>query len=220
MSAYRPVYDRQDVTIVSRDTAFQGFFAIDRIVLRHRLFAGGWSNDFSRELFRRDPAAGVLLYDPKSDKLVLVEQFRVGMLDAMDQSPWALELVAGIVDEGESAADMARREVHEESGLEIGPPLFICDYFNSPGGSTERIKLFYAEVDAGQAGGIHGLVEENEDIRVVVMSFDDVWDAFVSGHINNAMAIIALQWLRLRRAGIDATMSSHERATAMSKSLP
>jgi ADP-ribose pyrophosphatase len=174
--------------------------------LRHRLFAGGWSNDFSRELFRRDQAAGVLLYDPKMDKLVLVEQFRVGLLDAMDQSPWALELVAGIVGEGESAAGMAQREVSEEAGLDIGSPQFICDYFNSPGGSTERIKLFYAEVDAGQAAGIHGLVEENEDIRVVVMTFDEVWSAFVSGRINNAMAIIALQWLSLKRAGIDATM--------------
>ena len=203
MSAYRPVYDRQDVTIVSRDTAFQGFFAIDRIVLRHRLFAGGWSQDFNRELFRRDQAGGVLLYDPQADKVVLVEQFRVGMLDAMDQSPWALELVAGILDDGESARDMARREVTEEAGLRIGEPEFICNYFNSPGGSTERITLLYAEVDASQAGGVHGMADENEDIRVVVLSFDEAWQAFLSGRINNAMAIIALQWLRLKRAGIN-----------------
>ena len=206
MSSYRPVYDRQDMTIVSRDTAFQGFFAIDRIVLRHRLFDGGWSMDFSRELFRRDHAAGVLLFDPDSDKLVLVEQFRVGLLDAMDQSPWALELVAGIVDDGESARDMARREVNEEAGLTIEDPEFICNYFNSPGGSTERISLFYAEVDATQAGGIHGMADENEDIRVVVMTFDDAWQAFLSGRINNAMAIIALQWLRLKRDGVDASV--------------
>lgn len=203
MSVYRPVYDRQDVTIVSRDTAFQGFFAIDRIVLRHRLFAGGWSPDFSRELFRRDQAGGVLLYDPQADKLVMVEQFRVGLLDAMDQSPWALELVAGILDDGETARDMALREVHEEAGLAIGPPEFICNYFNSPGGSTERITLLYAEVDASQASGIHGMADENEDIRVVVLSFDEAWQAFLSGRINNAMAIIALQWLRLKRAGLN-----------------
>lgn len=206
MSAYLPVYDRQDVTIVSRNTAFQGFFAIDRIVLRHRLYAGGWSNDFSRELFRRKPAGGVLLYDPAADKLVLVEQIRVGLLDAMDQSPWALELVAGIIDDGESAQNMAQREVHEEAGLSIGESQFICNYFNSPGGSTERITLLYAEVDATQASGFHGLAEENEDIRVVVLSFDEAWGAFLSGRINNAMAIIALQWLRLKRAGIDATV--------------
>lgn len=206
MSAYLPVYDRQDVTIVSRDTAFQGFFAIDRIVLRHRLFAGGWSNDFTRELFCRKPAGGVLLYDPTADKLVLVEQIRVGLLDAMDQSPWALELVAGIIDDGESPRDMARREASEEAGLRIGEPQFICNYFNSPGGSTERITLLYAEVDASQASGIHGMADENEDIRVVVLSFDEAWQAFVSGRINNAMAIIALQWLRLKRAGIDASV--------------
>ncbi|MEX2335155.1 MAG: NUDIX domain-containing protein [Pseudohongiella sp.] len=206
MSSYRPVYDRQDVTIVSRDTAYQGFFAIDRIVLRHRLFAGGWSPDFNRELFRRDQAAGVLLFDPVNDQLVLVEQFRVGLLDSMDQSPWALELVAGIIDEGESAQDMARREVTEEAGLTIAAPEFICHYFNSPGGSTERISLFYAEVDVAQAGGIHGMANENEDIRVVVLSFDDAWAALRCGRINNAMAIIALQWLRLKRAGIGATV--------------
>lgn len=202
MSSYDPVFDRQDVTIVSRDTAFQGFFAIDRIVLRHRLFAGGWSNEFQRELFMRHQAAGVLLYDPALDKVVLVEQFRVGMMDALDQNPWALELVAGIIDEGEQADAMARREVTEETGLVLAPdcnPQFICNYFNSPGGSTERITLFYAEVDASQAGGIHGMADENEDIRVLVLSFDEAWQAFESGRINNAMAIIALQWLKLKR---------------------
>lgn len=203
MSSYNPVYHHEDLEIVERKRVFQGFFALDKLHLRHRLYAGGWSATFTRELFVRGQAAGVLLYDPTRDQVVLVEQFRVGMIDAMRpdgsrQSPWALELVAGMVDTGESAAQMAVREVTEETGLQIAHTEFICQYFNSPGGSDESISLYYAEVDASLASGVHGLPEENEDIRVVVLTRQQAMAALHAGQINNAMAIIALQWLQIR----------------------
>jgi ADP-ribose pyrophosphatase len=201
MPSYVPIFNAQDVDILHRETAFQGFFAIDRIVLKHRLYQGGWSQPFTRELFRRNRAAGVLLYDPIREQLVMVEQFRVGVLDTPQHNPWVLELVAGIVDSDESTAAMAVREVQEETGLKVDNLQFICEYFNSPGGSTECISLFYGTVDASLASGIHGLAEENEDIRVVVVPLTDAWQLLAEGRINNAMAIIALQWLRLRLAG-------------------
>ncbi|MBU2098383.1 MAG: NUDIX domain-containing protein, partial [Gammaproteobacteria bacterium] len=170
-----------------------------KISLRHRLYEGGWTQPFVRELFVRGRAAGVLLYDPEKDTVVLVEQFRVGVLSADNQSPWALELVAGIVDAGETPQDMAAREVKEEAGLEISDAQFICEYYNSPGGSDECISLFYAEVDSAHAGGIHGLPEENEDIRVVVVPRTVAMQAISQGLINNAMAIIALQWLQIKK---------------------
>lgn len=203
MSSYDPVYQHGDFEILERKRVFQGFFALDKLQVRHRLYAGGWSAPFSRELFVRGKAAGVLLYDPVRDEVVMVEQFRVGMIDAMTaqgrrQSPWALELVAGMVDQHESAAQMAVREVAEETGLNILSAEWIGQYYNSPGGSDECISLFYAEVDASLAGGVHGLPEENEDIRVVVLTREQAMSALNTGLINNAMAIIALQWLQLR----------------------
>lgn len=199
MSEHLPVFGHSDVEVLERERVFQGFFAIDKIALRHRLYEGGWTQPFVRELFVRGRAAGVLLYDPEKDTVVLVEQFRVGVLSADNQSPWALELVAGIVDAGETPQDMAAREVKEEAGLEISDAQFICEYYNSPGGSDECISLFYAEVDSGHAGGIHGLPEENEDIRVVVVPRTVAMQAISQGLINNAMAIIALQWLQIKK---------------------
>lgn len=197
-------YTEKDVEVLDRTTVWEGFFRIDRLHLRHRLFAGGWSEVFQRELFMRPPSAGVLLYDPLLDKVVLVEQFRVGALLAStavnaDGSPWLLELVAGIVDAGETAEQNVNRESFEEAGCEITALLPIAEYFNSPGGSNEKISLFCGRVDASGAGGVFGLVDEHEDIRVEVMSVTEACQALEDGRLNNAMAIIALQWLIIHR---------------------
>lgn len=199
MAAHHSVFGHADVEIQDRQRVFQGFFAIDKITLRHRLYKGGWSEAFTRELFVRGHAAGVLLYDRAKDAVVLVEQFRIGILADTNNSPWALELVAGIVDDGETAVDMAVREVREEAGLEISDARFICEYYNSPGGSDECISLFYAEVDSSQAGGVYGLADEHEDIKVVVLPRVSAMQAIQQGQINNAMAIIALQWLQIKK---------------------
>jgi ADP-ribose pyrophosphatase len=200
-----PEFGAQDLEVVQRTPGYRGFFAIDKVVLKHRLYAGGWSPPFTRELFLRDPAAGVLLYDPDCDQLVLVEQFRIGALqDAENQgvSPWLLEVVAGIMAPEESAVDLSRREAKEEAGCDIQDLIHITDYYNSPGGSNERISLYCGRVDASSAGGIHGLEEENEDIRALVLSFDEAWQALQEGRMNNAMAIIAMQWLYINRPSL------------------
>ena len=197
-----PEFGAQDLDVVQRTPGYRGFFSIDKVILKHRLYAGGWSPPFTRELFLRDPAAGVLLYDPDRDQLVLVEQFRIGALqDAENQgsSPWLLEIVAGIMAPDESATQLSRREAQEEAGCEILDMVHITDYYNSPGGSNERISLYCGRVDASSAGGIHGLEEENEDIRALVLSFEEAWQALQDGRMNNAMAIIAMQWLYINR---------------------
>lgn len=200
-----PEFGAQDLEVVQRSPGYRGFFAIDKMILKHRLYAGGWSPPFSRELFLRDPAAGVLLYDPDRDQLVLVEQFRIGALEAaqtLGSSPWLLEVVAGIMAPDENAAELSRREAKEEAGCDIQDLVHITDYYNSPGGSNERISLYCGRVDAGNAGGIHGLEEENEDIRALVLSFEEAWQALQDGRMNNAMAIIAMQWLYINRGSL------------------
>lgn len=200
-----PEFGAQDFEVVQTTSGYRGFFAIDKVLLKHRLYAGGWSPHFTRELFLRDPAAGVLLYDPDRDQLVLVEQFRVGALmeaQSRGTSPWLLEIVAGIMAPEENGAELSRREAMEEAGCDIQDLVHITDYFNSPGGSNERISLYCGRVDASAAGGIHGLEEENEDIRALVLSFDEAWQALQQGRMNNAMAIIALQWLYINRQSL------------------
>ena len=191
-------FDRQDVELTKRDRKYDGFFKVDAYKLKHELFAGHTSDEFVRELFERGEAAAVLLYDPIRNKVVLVEQFRIGALED-EVSPWLLELVAGIVEEGESPEEVASREAQEEAGCEVSDLEHITSYWVSPGGTSEKIHLYCAHIDSEGLGGIHGLADENEDILVHVVSCEEAFEAVACGRINNAATIIALQWLQLKQ---------------------
>jgi ADP-ribose pyrophosphatase len=184
--------------ILETSTGYAGFFHILRYRLRHRLFNGGWSRVLTRELFERGHAAAVLPYDPKTDQVILTEQFRIGALQAPG-GPWLLEIVAGMIEAGETPEDVVRREAVEEIGCAVSDLVSICDYHVSPGGTSERIHLFCGRVDASQAGGVFGSLDEGEDIRVVVMSADDAIAHVQAGKIVSAAPIIALQWLMMHR---------------------
>ncbi|MGH8436132.1 MAG: NUDIX domain-containing protein [Pseudomonas sp.] len=189
------------VEIVERENCFRGFYQLDRVHLRHRLFAGGMGPQISRELFVRHDAVCVLPYDPKLDCVVLIEQFRIGALDK-SPNPWLLELVAGLIEQDEQPEDVARREAVEEADLTLGALWPISQYYPSPGGSDERVHLFVGRCDSIGVGGVHGLAEEGEDIRVHVLPLEDALAAVRDGRIDNAASIIALQWLALNRAEV------------------
>lgn len=197
------VFDGNDVKVLQKRTEYDGFFRLEHLELKHSLFAGGWSAIVKRELLVRGRAVGVLLFDPIHDQVVLVEQFRVGALNA-PSSPWLIEVVAGMVESGESLEEVAQRETYEEAGLKLqdNELIKICDYYVSPGGSDEQMTLFCAKVDASQAKGIHGLDKEHEDIRVVVFSMSEIKHSLRDGKVNNATTLIALQWLCLNNERI------------------
>lgn len=189
---------QRDFEVVEREACFRGFYKLDRVHLRHRQFAGGMGPVIRRELFVRHDAVCVLPYDPQRDAVVLIEQFRVGAMDK-DENPWLLELVAGLIDKDEEPEEVAHREAQEEADLILGPLWPVSRYFPSPGGSDELVHLYIGRCDSEGAGGVHGLPEEGEDIKVHVMSFADAMQAVRDGRINNAASIIALQWLALNR---------------------
>lgn len=193
-----------DVEIIERSVAFQGHFRVDRYRLRFRRFAGGLGREITRELFERGHAAAVLPYDPARDVVVLLEQFRVGALGAPGR-PWCLEPVAGIIEAGETAEDVARREAMEEAGLEIEALWPICDYLASPGGTSERVALFLGRIDSTKAGGLHGLADEGEDIRSLVLPFDDAWREMMARPNPVASLLIAMQFLALNRDTVRQT---------------
>lgn len=196
-----------DVEIIERASLHDGFLKVERLRLKCRLFEGGWSREFTRELLLRDRGVGVLLYDPHLDKVLMVEQFRVGCIDDEVNGPWALELVAGLLESGEVPEDVARREVVEEAGVTVGQVLPVCEYYNSPGGSNEKLNVFCAGFDATKAGGIFGVDSEAENIRSVILDRVAAQAAVASGRINNAMSIIALQWLQLNLATVKETLT-------------
>ena len=187
-----------DVEVLQRETCFKGFYRLDRLQLRHRQFAGGMGPQLSRELFVRHDAVCVLPYDPQRDSVVLIEQFRIGAMDK-SSNPWLLELVAGLIDKDEQPEEVARREAVEEADLELTALWPITQYYPSPGGSDEHVHLYIGRCDSEGAGGVHGLAEEGEDIRVHVWPLEDALQAVKDGRIDNAASIIALQWLALNR---------------------
>ncbi|WP_017734936.1 NUDIX domain-containing protein [Pseudomonas sp. CBZ-4] len=189
------------IEIVQHDTAFKGFYQLDRLQLRHEKFDGGMSRVINREVFVRHDAVCVLPYDPQRDEVVLNEQFRVGAMGRTD-NPWLIEMVAGLIDKDEQPEEVAHREAEEEAGLTFSALWPITKYFPSPGGSTEFVHLYLGRCDSTGVGGVHGLEEEAEDIRVTTWAFEDALQAVRDGRISNAASIIALQWLALNRAGV------------------
>ncbi|ATH79275.1 NUDIX domain-containing protein [Halomonas hydrothermalis] len=198
-----PTLNRDDVELITRDTLYKGFFRLEALELRHRLFEGGWSATMRREVHNRHDAVGVLLYDPERDALILVEQFRAGAIDD-PHSPWKLELVAGLVDKDETLENVARREALEEAGCQVGQLTRLHTYYPSPGACNERVTLFCGLVDSQGVGGVHGVEDENEDIRVHVVSFPAAWELLEQGRLDNAMCLIGMHWLAGQRASLRA----------------
>jgi len=184
--------------IVDKQVVFDGFFQMEKYRLQHTLFEGGWTKPISRELFERGHAVAVLLYDPKMDAVVMVEQFRIGAL-AHQPTPWLLEVVAGMVEAGEQEEEVARRESVEEAGCKVGRVEHIARYWVSPGGTSETITLYCGEVDASKADGVHGLDHEDEDILVHVIPYPEIEALWQKGEINSATPLLGVQWLAMNR---------------------
>ncbi len=194
-------FSKNDVEIIARESLYRGFFSLERYRFRHRLFDGSMSGEVVREVFERGHAAVLLPYDPVRDEVVLVEQIRIPALDS-SQTPWLLEMVAGMIEPGETVEDVARREAQEEAGIHVQRCKSVLSYLASPGGTSERLSIMVGEIDAEKASGIHGLPEEHEDIRVHVVSREQAYRWVEEGVIDNAASVIALQWLALHHESL------------------
>ncbi|MGR9105923.1 MAG: NUDIX domain-containing protein [Gammaproteobacteria bacterium] len=190
--------------VLGEELIHDGFFKVKRLLLTHSRYAGGWSPELARELFHRTNCVAVLPYDPITDRVVLVEQFRVGAIP--DKAcPWLLEIVAGAIEFGESPEDVALRESREEAGCELTKLVKISEFYTSPGASSEKLTLYCGRVDSRGVGGICGLESEDEDILVSVIDFREAMEKVKCGEIDSAIPIIALQWLALNREWLRET---------------
>ena len=190
------------VEILSSDTAWSGRFSVDIVRFRHRRFDGTMSPERRWELFVRGRAAAMLPYDPWTDQVVLIEQFRLPAL-AAGVPPVMVEIPAGLCDAGEDPAATVRREAVEEMGLQADLLAPIGDFVLTPGGSDERCTMFAGRVRAPAPTpgivGHGGLGSENEDIQVRQMSADNAIAAALAGQYPNSVTTIALLWLAAKR---------------------
>jgi len=190
---------RSDASLLAEEMVYNGFFKLHRLKLQHKLFSGAMGEPLTRELLARGPATCLLPYDPVADAVVVCEQFRIGAF-MHGQSPWLIELVAGINDSGEGPEQTARREAVEEAGLVVQEIVPICEYYPSPGGSDEWITLLCGRVNSAGSEGIYGMAEEGEDIRVQVLAREDAFAMIAKGQLINAASIIGMQWLQLNHS--------------------
>ena len=189
-------FGARDVQVLDDQTVWSGYFSMRRVTVRHRRFAGGWSEPLVREVFERGDAVAVLPYDPVTDSLVMIEQFRPGAMRG-DDSPWMLELIAGIVEDGELDEDVVHREAMEEAACELSELVPIATLFPSAGACTEQVRLFCGRVTNAAIGGLHGLQAEGEDILVHAVPRQDALRMVAENRIPNGHTLIALQWLHI-----------------------
>ncbi len=196
----QPAFTMDDVELVQRKSLHQGFFTMQRLDYRHRLYDGGWSSVIQREVLFRGEAVGAVLFDPKHDLIGLVEQIRPGAMGGQ-QSPWCLEVVAGMVEPGETTEEVVWRELQEEANITPSSVEYVCEYMASPGGCDEKLHVYCALAElSGLDGEVNGLESEGEDIRLLVLPAEQVFEHLYSGRFNNAATLIALQWLQMNRS--------------------
>ena len=188
-------FGADDVRVLADETAYDGYFSIRRLTLQYRAFDGGWVEPQVREVFERGDAVGVLPYHPATDSLVLIEQFRPGAMRGQD-SPWMLELIAGIVEVGETEQDVAHREAMEEAGCELSELQPIATVLPSAGACSEQVQLYCGRLDDPVVPGVHGLAEEGENILVHSVPVADAFGLLAQNLIPNGHTLISLLWLQ------------------------
>lgn len=204
-----------DVRVNRVETPYRRFFAIEEYDLSHRQFAGGFGPVLDREAFVSVDAAVVLPYDPIRDRVLVIEQFRVGPFARGDSNPWLIEPIAGRIDAGETPEDAARREALEEAGLALGPLLPAPSFYPTPGAKTEYLYCFIGLADIPDAERqLGGVADEGEDIRAHLLSFDELMALLDSGEADNGPLVVLALWLARHRPVLRARAEAEARRRA------
>ena len=186
------------VSIEQKKYIFEDIFKVEEAHLRFEKFNGEMTDPVRRISLERGDSVAVVILNLTTNKIILVNQFRYPSYN--NGQGWLIETIAGMVDPGESPEETARREVEEEIGLNISTLEFISTFYPSPGGSSERIHLFYSEVSGENAKykGTGGLISEGEDIKAEEFSLEEALSKVKSGEIMDAKTIIGIYWLENR----------------------
>ena len=182
--------------IINKKNLYSGFFSLNKYEFIHEKHNGEWTSAVEREIFSGAHVSTLLPYDPIKKEIILIQQFRAGVLSRYDES-YLLEIVAGIVDEGENPEQTAIRECFEETGCDVKKIYPIQSYFPAPGSSESYYHLYLGEIQAFDGERIKGLEKENEDILVKSFKIDEVRQMLKEKKITNGLTLIALQWFFL-----------------------
>ena len=182
--------------VTNKKNLYDGFFKMNEVSLKYKKYDGSWSNEIKRELFGGAQVSAVLPYDPIKKEIVLIQQFRPGTI-SRNTNNYLKEIVAGIIDPGESPEIAAKRECLEETGYKIKKLTSIQGYYPAPGSSEKFYNLFLGEVERKKKKKIMGLDTENEDILVESFNINHVKKMMQDGELINGLTLIAIQWFFL-----------------------
>jgi nudix-type nucleoside diphosphatase (YffH/AdpP family) len=187
------------VLIEEKKLVLDDFFKVEEAHLRFEQFNGEMSPLLRRFSFERGNSAAILAFNLDTQKIILINQFRYPTYD--NGHGWTIEVIAGMVDKGELPNESAQRELMEEAGLNVSAFEHISTFYPSPGGCSEQIFLYYAEVSGEHAkyNKTGGLIKEGEDIHSFEISLEDALDKIKTGEIRDAKTIIGIYWLKNRQ---------------------
>ncbi len=182
--------------IINEKELYSGFFKLKKIEFNYQKHDGSWSNQVDREIFGGSHVSTLLPYDPKRKEIILIQQFRAGVISRYDKD-YLFEIVAGIIDVNETPEETAKRECFEETGCIVNKVTPVLGYFPAPGSSESYYNLFLGEVNSFEGERIRGLETENENILVKSYKIEEVRNMLKKGKIKNGLTLIALQWFFL-----------------------
>ncbi|NOQ75345.1 MAG: NUDIX domain-containing protein [Crocinitomix sp.] len=183
--------------ILKEEFVFDDFFKIKKAKIKHESF-NSKPIEVERLCFERGDSVAILIYEKDTDSLLFTNQFRYPILK--EKNGWILELTAGSIEEGEDGAETAKREVEEEIGYQVDELEFINSFFVSPGGTSERIMLYYSEVNsANKTADGGGVKYEMEDIQLVKIKRKGVIEQLKNNQLRDAKTIIGIQWFLLNK---------------------
>lgn len=194
-----PRFTVKDVTVHEKKRVYKGHFAVDNYIVSYKKFTGGETRKLVREIFERDAeAVAIVPYDPVTDEVVLIEQFRPGALND-PISPWLIEIVAGMIDPGETREEAACRELYEEAKLKITKAdlELVSSLYPSPGGTSEVVSIYIARINSEHLATNGGLAVEDEDIRIFKVKAQEAFNLCKTGRICNCAAMVGLMYLEL-----------------------
>ena len=182
--------------ILNKINLYSGFYSLNKYEFIHQKHDGEWTDKVQREVFSGAHVSTLLPYDPIKKEIVLIQQFRAGVISRYDDD-YLYEIVAGIIEEGENAEETAKRECLEETGCEVKKITPIQGYFPAPGSSESYYELFLGEIISFDGVRIKGLESENENILVKSFKINEVKEMLKNNQITNGSTLITLQWFFL-----------------------
>ena len=182
--------------IINETNLYSGFFKLKKLKFVHQKHDGSWTNQVDREIFSGAHVSTLLPYDPIRKEIVLIQQFRAGVISRYDDD-YLYEIVAGIIDDNELPEETSKRECFEETGCKVNKLTPIQGYFPAPGSSESYYHLFLGEINSFDGERIRGLESENENILVKYYKIKEVRNMLKEGKIKNGLTLIALQWFFL-----------------------